>query len=117
MRAYVCTETDLTNRHTGGHSVRVHDDVRHDAFARERHVLLSERHTHSSFLTVTRGKLVADLRRAHLPQPNLDDFAIFFLVIRNHHLIDGPVGILLRDGSAEVLLAAIAPHCDVPQIL
>ena len=67
--------------------MRVHDHVRHDSFAGEWQVLLSVRHTTSSFLTVSTGELVTNLRdldRSHLDLHK----ATHFLVAGQNDLVD-----------------------------
>mmetsp|Transcript_27537 Transcript_27537/g.79232 ORF Transcript_27537/g.79232 Transcript_27537/m.79232 type:complete len:209 (+) Transcript_27537:609-1235(+) len=56
------TLNQMTDGHSGGDGVRVHDDVRTDAVAREGHVLLVEGDADGALLPVARRKFVADLR-------------------------------------------------------
>ena len=80
------TLDQLPDGHTRRDGVRVHDDVRHDALARERHVLLTVRHTDRTLLTVARRQLVADLRNAHRTHLHLHE-AVPLVVGGQHHLV------------------------------
>ena len=77
----------VTDGHTRGDSVWVDNHVWHNALDREGQVLLTISGTTGSLLTVTRGKLVTNLRdldRAHLHS----DEPAHLLVAREHHLVD-----------------------------
>lgn len=59
----------VTDSHTGWDSVRVDNHVRNDTLHSERQIFLPVSHSTGTFLTVTTGKLVTDLRdldRTHL---------------------------------------------------
>lgn len=56
------TLDQMTDRHSRRDGVRVDDDVRGDALARERHILLPIRDTDRTLLTVSGRKFVANLR-------------------------------------------------------
>lgn len=66
------TLDQVTDGHSGRNSVRVDDDVGRDSLGRERHVLLTVRDSDCSLLTVTRGKLVSNLRHSSRSDSNLD---------------------------------------------
>lgn len=53
--------------------MRVDDDVGRDSLGRERHVLLTVRNSDRSLLTVTRGKLVSNLRHSSRSDSDLDE--------------------------------------------
>lgn len=61
----------VANRHATRNGVRIHDEVGRDALLTERHVLLAVEHTACALLTVTRRKLIADLRHADGSNANL----------------------------------------------
>lgn len=67
--------------------MRINDNVRSESLARERHVLVSILNAARSLLTVTRRKLVADLRNAHGAHANFAEL-VALAVERQHHLID-----------------------------
>ena len=77
----------VTDCHARRDSVRVNDHVWHDTFNCERQVFLPIGHTARTFLTVTTGELVTDLR--DLDGTHLDlNQAAHFLVRGHHHLVD-----------------------------
>jgi hypothetical protein len=61
----------VANGHATRNGVRIHDEIGRDALLTERHVLLAVEHTARALLTVTRRKLVADLRHADGSNANL----------------------------------------------
>ena len=63
----------LRNRHTRRHSVWIHNQIRTQTRARERHILLIHQHSNCSLLTVTRAELVTDLGNALRHHANLDE--------------------------------------------
>ena len=77
----------VTDGHATGNGVRVDDEIGRDALAREGHVLHAIEHAAGALLTVTRGELVADLRR--LDGAHLDFDELVALVAHAHeHLVD-----------------------------
>lgn len=58
---------ELTDGHPRRNGMRVHDDVRGDAFHRPGHVLLCVGHAHSPLLTVPAAKLISNLRNPNRP--------------------------------------------------
>lgn len=69
----------VTNGHTGGDSVRIDNHVRNDTFDRERQVFLPVSHSTGTFLSVTTGKLVTDLRNLDCTHLNLDETTHFLV--------------------------------------
>lgn len=67
------TLDQVTDGHSGRNSVRVDDDVGRDSLGRERHVLLTVRNSDRSLLTVTRGKLVSNLRHSSRSDSDLNE--------------------------------------------
>ena len=63
----------LRNRHTRRHSVWIHNQIRTQTRACERHILLIHQHSNCSLLTVTRAELVTDLGNALRHHANLDE--------------------------------------------
>lgn len=68
------TLDQMSNGHARRNSVRVDDDVGSRSLGREGHVLLPVGDSDRSLLTVTRGKLVADLRDSSRAHADLDKF-------------------------------------------
>ena len=75
----------MTDGHTGGDGVRVHDEVGRDPLAGERHVLLVVGDPARALLPVPAGKLVPDLGDADRAHANLAEL-VAILVDRQHHL-------------------------------
>ena len=79
------TLDQVTDGHTGGDGVRVHDEVGRDPLAGERHVLLVVGDPARALLPVPAGKLVPDLGDADRAHANLAEL-VAILVDRQHHL-------------------------------
>ncbi|KAH3659291.1 hypothetical protein OGATHE_006175 [Ogataea polymorpha] len=65
--------------HTGRNGMRVDDQVWNNALCRERHVFMSIRDTYGTLLTMSRGKLVSNLRhlgRSHSDLGELESFGV-----------------------------------------
>jgi hypothetical protein len=56
------TFDQMTNCHTRRNSMRIYDQIGDNALRCERHVFLPVGDTNGTFLTVTRGELVSNLR-------------------------------------------------------
>ena len=69
----------MTNSHAGRDSVRIDDHVRHDSLSSKWQVLLSVGHATSSFLTVTTGKLVSNLRDSNSSHFDFGESEILFI--------------------------------------
>jgi hypothetical protein len=63
----------MTNCHTRWNSVRVDDQVWNNTFSCEREVFLSVCHSTCSFLSMSRGKLISDLRSLDCSHLDLDE--------------------------------------------
>eukprot|EP00754_Rhynchopus_humris_P041554 Rhum_TRINITY_DN25108_c0_g1::Rhum_TRINITY_DN25108_c0_g1_i1::g.181333::m.181333 len=77
----------VSDCHARRDGVGVHDDVRHNALLRERHVFLAEADTQRPLLTVAAAELVADLRDTDGPHLDLHE-AVAALVGGEHHTVD-----------------------------
>mmetsp|Transcript_57052 Transcript_57052/g.100154 ORF Transcript_57052/g.100154 Transcript_57052/m.100154 type:complete len:607 (+) Transcript_57052:305-2125(+) len=77
----------VTNGHARRNGMRVHHDIRTDAFARERQIFLTVSHSDGTFLSVTRGKLVSDLRDAGVADAHLGEL-VAVDVCGEHHAVD-----------------------------
>lgn len=77
----------MADCHTRWDGVWVDDEIGRDAFDRERHVLHTIQHTACTLLTVSRGELVADLRRFDSAHFHFDEF-VALVAHRHHHLVD-----------------------------
>eukprot|EP00638_Chattonella_subsalsa_P011541 CAMPEP_0117811546 /NCGR_PEP_ID=MMETSP0948-20121206/22202_1 /TAXON_ID=44440 /ORGANISM="Chattonella subsalsa, Strain CCMP2191" /LENGTH=82 /DNA_ID=CAMNT_0005648181 /DNA_START=857 /DNA_END=1105 /DNA_ORIENTATION=+ len=80
----------MANGHTRGNSVRVHNQVRGDTFQSEGHILLSIGHPNSTFLSMTRGKLISNLRGAHISNTDFTKLKAIFCC-GQHYFIDDAV--------------------------
>lgn len=103
---------ELSDGHTRGNGVRVHDDVRHDAVLREGHVFLPVRHSDRSLLPVPRAQLVADLRDAHRAHLHLHE-AEASLVGGQHHLVHD-AALRVAQPRAAVLQIGASVHVQLP---
>mmetsp|Transcript_4384 Transcript_4384/g.10739 ORF Transcript_4384/g.10739 Transcript_4384/m.10739 type:complete len:763 (+) Transcript_4384:725-3013(+) len=92
----------MPDRHSRRDSVGIDDDIRADAFRRERHVLLSVKHAHRTLLPMATGKLVSDLRDANGPDADLHE-ASSGLIGGNHDLVDD-ARLRRLCGNREILL-------------
>lgn len=63
----------MTNRHTRRDGMRVDDQVWNNALSSERQIFLSVKHTDSTLLAVSAGKLVPDLWNALRPHLDLGE--------------------------------------------
>ena len=81
------TFNQVTNGHTTGNSVRIDDHIGVDALTRVGHVLGSIRHPKGSFLTVSTGKFVADLRNSNTSNLDFHEF-LAVVIVGYHHLVD-----------------------------
>ena len=73
----------MTNSHTRWNSVRVDNHVGNDSFTGERQIFLAISQATSSFLSVTTGKLVTDLRRLDSSHFDLDQSVHLFVGSQN----------------------------------
>lgn len=98
----------MTNGHTRGDSVRVDNHVGHEPLNSEWQILLTIRHTASTFLSVTRGKLVSDLRRLDGSHLYLNEALILIVGRQNDRIDVAFLGVLKRDRLVlELLLLAL----------
>mmetsp|Transcript_38401 Transcript_38401/g.115055 ORF Transcript_38401/g.115055 Transcript_38401/m.115055 type:complete len:461 (-) Transcript_38401:2045-3427(-) len=102
------TFDQLSDGHSGGDGVRIHDDVGDDPLGREGHVFLSVGHTDRSLLSVPRCKFVPDLGDANVPNPNLGE-PIPLLRGAEQHVINDTVLVGLH-GRRTIPLGVPAGH-------
>ena len=81
------TFDQVSNSHTRWDGVGVNDQIRNNTLSSERHILLSVSDTDRALLSVTRRKLVANLRDLGCSNPDFD-VAHAVLVSRNDYRID-----------------------------
>mmetsp|Transcript_16564 Transcript_16564/g.24246 ORF Transcript_16564/g.24246 Transcript_16564/m.24246 type:complete len:202 (-) Transcript_16564:2245-2850(-) len=80
------TLNKLSDGHTRRNSVRIHNDVRYDAFCSKWHILLSIIHSDRSLLSVPRSKFVSNLRYTNVSNSNLRKSVPLFCCA-NHHIV------------------------------
>ena len=106
------TLDELSDGHTRGNGVRVHDDIRNDAVLREGHVFLPVRHSDRSLLSVSRAQFVADLRDAYRAHLHLHE-AEASLVGGQHHLVHD-AALRVPQPRAAVLQVGASVHVQLP---
>ena len=74
----------MTNSHTWGDSVWIHNHVWHNSFHSERQIFLAICHTTGTFLSMTWGKLITDLRHFNSAHFNFDKAFIFIVGSKNN---------------------------------
>jgi len=76
--------------------MRVYNHVWHNAFSSEGKIFLSVGHTASTFLTMTRGKLITDLRNSNSSHLNLGELLILFISSNDNRINDTTLSMLER---------------------
>lgn len=89
------TLNQVANRHSWRNSVRINNHVWNYAFYRKRKIFLSVSHSACAFLTVTRRKLVANLRSLNGPHFNFD-IAFSPVIFCYYHLINVTLLLVLK---------------------
>ena len=84
------TLDQVTNGHSGRDGMWIDNQVWSDAFSGEWQVFLSIGHTAGTFLTVSRGELVSDLRDLDGSHFDFDEQEASF-VICEHDLVDNTI--------------------------
>ena len=92
----------MPDRHPGGNSMRVHNDVRHDAFSSVRHVLVLVCHSTRALLSVSTRKLVSDLRNSNSSHLNFSELSSFFVSCQDHSVDNSTF--LMPQTNRQVLL-------------
>ena len=70
----------MTNCHTRWNGMRVYNQIRNNTFSCEWQVFLSVCHTASTFLTVTRCKLISDLWGLDSSHLDFNEKIVFFIL-------------------------------------
>jgi len=76
----------VANRHSGGDSVRVNNQIWTDTFLSERHIFLPVGHPNSTFLAVSRCELITDLRDTNRPHLNFGEAVPLRISCQNHRV-------------------------------
>ena len=98
----------MTDGHTRRNSVRIDNHVRYYTFAREWQIFLSISHTTSTFLTVTGGKLIANLRDFDSSHLYFDESFIFVVRSQDNLINVAFLRVLQRNRLVfELLLLAL----------
>jgi hypothetical protein len=104
----------MPNSHAGRNGVGVDDEVRHNALARERHVLLSVGDPHSALLAMPRRKLVSDLWNSDCACADLDKLGVAVRSARHHDLVNHTVFVCFEMCGAVRLGLLLCSACLVP---
>ncbi|KAH0356966.1 putative DNA-directed RNA polymerase II subunit RPB2, partial [Aureobasidium melanogenum] len=105
----------MGNGHTRRNGVRVDDDVRNKSIGGEGHILLTVGNTDGTLLTVTRGKLVTNLRNLRCARTNLDELETLDVGCKKHLIDETTLGGTQRRAMGAVLPMMISsPETRVP---